>query len=95
MGEWKIRVLQRGSACQEENGIDMQKELEARSSVASEGQKEESFLFPLSLEINDSLLYPFSNPFTHLKLFERVPDPCCQHALNKKNTETKDIVYFN
>lgn len=73
----------------------MQKELEARSSVASEGQREETFLFPLSLEIHDRVLYPFSNPSTHVKQFVRVPDPCYQRALNKKNTKTKDIVYLN
>lgn len=70
-----------------------------RDPVALEGQREETLLFPcdpasattlfLSLEASSSFLYPFNNLSFHSKLFDRVPDPCCQHALSKENTQTK------
>lgn len=97
MQEREIRVLQRGSVCHEENGVDMQKELETEILQPLKGRERRLFCFLVtqcySLPVlggHRQSLYPFSNPSFHLKLFEREPDPCCQHALSKKDTKTKE-----
>lgn len=67
MEERKIRVLQRGLICQEENRVDMWMELESLAIEGHERRRSVS-LSPnithfLSLEVNDRTLDSVSNPF--------------------------------
>lgn len=70
----KIRILQSNPVCEEENGVDMQEELEMKDPAALEGDfadERGNFAAPflqsnttpiLSLEVNASPLYFFRNP---------------------------------